>query len=102
MKTLAPKSALLVLTTILAGSATLYPALAQTQSTDAQGVPVQSSDQIKADQHSLKQESKQDKKQAKADKKAAKEKAKAAKAAKEAEKHQDRASQDLNKANPPQ
>lgn len=101
MKTLASKSALLVLATMLAGGAALCPALPLAQSTDSQGVPVQSSDQMKADQQGLKQESKQDKKQAKADKKAAKEKAKAAKNAKKAEAHQDKAAQDMNKANTP-
>ena len=95
MKSLAAKSALLVLSAVLAGGAT-RPAVAQ--DTDAHGVQVQSSDQMKADQHSLKQESKQNKKQAKADKKAAKEKAKAAKQAKRAETHQDKAAHDLNKA----
>jgi Skp family chaperone for outer membrane proteins len=73
----------------------------QTQ-TDAHGVPVQSSDQMKADQQDLKQESKQSKKQAKADKKAAKEKKKAAKNAEKAEQHQDKADSQLQKANTPQ
>ena len=69
--------------------------------TDAQGVPVQSSDQMKADQQDLKQESRQSKKQSKADKKAAKEKKKAAKSAAKAEKHQDKADTDLQRANTP-
>ncbi len=72
----------------------------QTQ-TDAQGVPVQSSDQMKADQQDLKQESKESKKQAKADRKAAKEKKKAARSAAKAEKHQDKADTDLQRANTP-
>jgi hypothetical protein len=104
------RAGLLVLAALLAASPAL-PAFALTpaqsqnapsQNTDTNGVPVQSSDQMKADQQALKESSKDAKKQSKAEKKAAKEKAKAAKQAAKAEQHQDKAASELQKGNTPQ